>query len=137
MTKIAREVCKINGTRQDTELVTMNENPRSIHNEAAIPKDTNRPSATTCEPRSDDPEISDCHTGTVAVVAPVPKPWTNLATMNWASEYEDDIRRDPTITIPDAMNMTRRRPRKSPTKVVDRAPSIAPTVNNAMTVPEQ
>ena len=137
MAKMASEVCKISGTRHATELVSMKENPRSIQRETAIPTDTNRPSVTTWDPRCDDPEISDCHTGTVAVVAPVPSPCTNLATMNWPKEYEDDMRIEPIITNADAMNMTFRRPSMSPTKMVDNAPSMPPTVNNATTVPDK
>lgn len=94
----------------------------------AMAKPTKKPSVTTWAPRWVALEISDCHTGMVAVYPPVPKPRTIRATMNWAIEKDDAMRMAPIMDVAVAMKMVRRRPRGSPSLMQAKAPNAAPSV---------
>ena len=134
-TRNERNIVNANGKRHDTELGCVYDMPKATHNAKAIPDPQKIPKAETCWPRFSAFDTSDCHTETVAIMPPVPRPSTIRPTMKCAKAKDEHWRIAPIACTTLAMKIVFRRPRTSPRKVQPRAPNTPKRVYNATTVP--
>ena len=72
------------GNRHEAEL-SMKEQPNSNHKHNIKPEAQKIPKLATCSPLLLALAVSDCHTLTVAMMPPVPRPRKIRAMMNWAN----------------------------------------------------
>lgn len=76
-----------------------------------MPPAISEPSTMTSWPRRWALEHSDCHTGTVAVFRPFPRPVTSLPAIKCPNERDVACRVAPTTMMHAPVNRVRRRPR--------------------------
>lgn len=81
MTVPPRRIGMVNGKRQEAG-PAIYEHPNSSHKHRIKPREQKIPKLETCSPRLFAFAVSACHTDTVAMMPPVPKPRMSLETMS-------------------------------------------------------